>query len=406
MVKEKNISFLINSLYSGGAEKVLSVLSNKLVEKNYKVTIYSIQNECFYFLNNKIKVINLTNLTVNSNIFIFAFKYIFSFFSFFYYSLKSKDKILISALDLSNILSLIIWKLFLRRKLYIWVHIDPLSQYEKGLYGFFFKNFINFFYNYADKIITVSNESRLILLKNFNINSNKLITIYNPFDIEENLKISKIPIEKSDEKYFNDSFVFINVGRLSKQKAQWRLIRSFKLVVEKNSNAKLLIFGNGELKDKLNKLIKNLNLEENVFLMGVKKNIFSYLARSDCFVLSSLWEGLPTVLIESLNLSKPIITTNCKTGPLEILDLKVKNFDLKINYPYFAKYGILVEPFDTEDIFDSLEVTKLNNVESNMSNIMIKIMEDSSLVDRYSKGLMRAKSFETCNIIKQWEDLF
>ncbi len=315
---KKKVSFLINSLSSGGAERVLTTIVNTL-SSDYEIDLYTIQSENFYSLEKNINLFHLTNLKIKTNIFIFLIKYIYSFFSFFNYAKKSKHNILISALDLSNLVSIIVWKFILKRKLILWIHIDPSKQYNSGFYGFFFRFFIRFFYNYADKIVIVSKEGRSILISKFKIDAEKIITIYNPFDFEKIQELSNKKISKFDKKYFSNKFTFITIGRLSKQKGHDFLIRSFRNVVNENKNSVLLIFGSGELKKELIYLIKDLSLEDNVFLMGLRKNIFPYLKASNCFVLSSLWEGLPTVLIESLSLSVPIISTDCKTGPFEIL---------------------------------------------------------------------------------------
>ena len=80
-----------------------------------------------------------------------------------------------------------------------------------------------------------------------------------------------------------------------------------------------MIIGEGSKRQKLEKLIKSLNLEGSVILMGHKDNVFPYLKRSDIFVLSSLYEGMPNALIEAVALKIPSISTNIKTGPKEIL---------------------------------------------------------------------------------------
>jgi len=121
------------------------------------------------------------------------------------------------------------------------------------------------------------------------------------------------------------------MGRLTEQKGQWFLIRSFRKVVDDYDCAKLCILGEGELKKDLIKLIKNLNLENNVFLLGNQTNIFPFLIRSDCFILSSLWEGFPMALIEVLSIKLPILSVDCKTGPRECL---CPELDLDINIEY------------------------------------------------------------------------
>ena len=86
------------------------------------------------------------------------------------------------------------------------------------------------------------------------------------------------------------------------------------------------------------------------FSLDVQENVFPFLKKSDCFIFTSLWEGLPMTLIEALSMNLPIISTDCKTGPREILCPEI---DLKkeIQYPYLGEYAVLIQPFPYEMIF-------------------------------------------------------
>ena len=180
------------------------------------------------------------------------------------------------------------------------------------------------------------------------------------------------------------------------------LIRAFKKVVEKYPNSKLIILGKGELKKDLENLIKKLKLENNVYLLGFHKNPFKFLKNSHCFVFSSLWESFGQVLVEALTFNLPIISTDCETGPREILAPEL-DLEEKINYPYFGKYGILIEPFPRKFIFKDLKEKPLIKQEKQLSDLMIKIIQDNSLRKKYSNGLKRAKDFDIDKIIKKWE---
>ena len=133
------------------------------------------------------------------------------------------------------------------------------------------------------------------------------------------------------------------MGRLVDQKDQLTILKAFKFLKEKTDiKFKLLILGNGVYKKKFSEFIQNNNLNKSIKILSFKKNPYPYLKKSDVFILSSIYEGLPNVLLESLALKKFVISTNCPTGPSEILDngkgglfFKMKNeYDLfnKINY--------------------------------------------------------------------------
>ena len=114
-----------------------------------------------------------------------------------------------------------------------------------------------------------------------------------------------------ENKYFQThSITFINIARLSIEKDQEKLIRAFKEIHSKYPNTKLLILGDGPLKEHLQELIIGLRLKKSVFLLGRISNPFPYLKKSNCFIMSSNHEGQPMTLLEALVLDKQIIATN------------------------------------------------------------------------------------------------
>lgn len=112
---------------------------------------------------------------------------------------------------------------------------------------------------------------------------------------------------------------FISVGRLTRQKNFKYLINEFKIFSDKNKDIDLLIFGEGEEKNFLAKLIKKNKLENRIRLMGYTNNIFQYMKKSQAFILSSLWEDPGFVLVEAAMCNTFIISSNCKNGPEELL---------------------------------------------------------------------------------------
>nr|WP_272887944.1 glycosyltransferase [Campylobacter lanienae] len=111
--------------------------------------------------------------------------------------------------------------------------------------------------------------------------------------------------------YFQNKFkIFINVARLSIEKDQEKLIYAFKEVNKQYPNTKLIILGDGPLREKLENLIKRLKLKKSIFLLGRISNPYPYLKKADCFVMSSNHEGQGLAMIEALILKKPVISTN------------------------------------------------------------------------------------------------
>ena len=131
--------------------------------------------------------------------------------------------------------------------------------------------------------------------------------------------ITKISKNNRQSKIIYKKNFFISVGRLTKQKNFGYMINEFGDFIYKNENFDLLIFGEGEDRQKLEEIINKRKLQNNVKLMGYSENIFQYMKKAEAFILSSLWEDPGFVLIESAMSNLFIISSNCKNGPKEIL---------------------------------------------------------------------------------------
>ena len=151
-----------------------------------------------------------------------------------------------------------------------------------------------------------------LIEKNFDRTKIKILhdPIITPSEI---LKKKKLDIDIKGKYY-------ISIGRLTNQKNYKFLIKNLSSIIKNDSSIKLYIFGDGEQKNDLTKLISDLNLENNIKLFPFTKNIYNYLYKSRGFILSSLWEDPGFVLVESAYLNVPILSSNCKNGPEEILN--------------------------------------------------------------------------------------
>ena len=176
------------------------------------------------------------------------------------------------------------------------------------------------FYKFYDRIISVSSDANIInkesLIDRYDISQDK-------FDYSNNILNYTSVIEKAKEEIsemdiFTDSIVFTSIGRLSPEKDHQKLIHAFAKVVETYKDSKLIIIGDGPLKNSLKQLVERLSLQKKVFLLGYKENPMPYLKNSDCFVLSSNYEGQGLVLLESMILNIPVISTDIK-GPRSVI---------------------------------------------------------------------------------------
>lgn len=150
------------------------------------------------------------------------------------------------------------------------------------------------------------------------IPESRINVIYNPVEAAE---IAHLAAKKPDHAWLEDGQqpVILGVGRLCKQKDFLTLIRAFSLV-HKERALRLIILGEGEERSNLEKLIRQLDLESAVSMPGWVDNPFAYMSRAAVFVLSSAWEGYGNVLVEAMAAGASVISTNCPSGPSEILE--------------------------------------------------------------------------------------
>jgi glycosyltransferase involved in cell wall biosynthesis len=165
--------------------------------------------------------------------------------------------------------------------------------------------------------------------------------------------------------------------------------------VQKYPEVKLVVLGDGFLRLKIENLINLLNLSNKVFLLGNKKNIFPFLFQSNFFVLSSISEGSPNTLIEALAVGLPVVSTDCETGPREILAPDLGSLD-KIEYPYIGKYGILSAPLEEDEIWDD---RPLSFFEEKLFQAMEKIIQ----LDVKKSEPVVIDKFKLENVIDKWE---
>lgn len=194
----------------------------------------------------------------------------------------------------------------------IYQHNDMYSEYTQK-YPYLLGGFNN--YKLYDKVISVSKETRDLNYKNLskviNIENDNFVYSQNLLNIDTIFEMSKESILTNDEKIFNGKGpVFINIGRLSIEKDHEKLLKSFKFVHDSYPDSKLIILGEGPLKSDLVILIKKLDLIDSVHLLGHRLNPYPYLAKANCFVLSSNHEGQPMTLLEALTLNKDVIATS------------------------------------------------------------------------------------------------
>lgn len=230
----------------------------------------------------------------------------------------------------------------------------------------------------ADSIVATTEEMRSDMYKNFSIPLNKIKVIYNPVDIKFIDEMSRKPIEDSSFEINSrkNSPLIISMGRLTDQKGYSYLLKAFQ-IVRSNLPAKLVILGRGDKKEELENLAGNLNIDKFVIFLGFQSNPYRLMARSDVFVLSSLWEGFPNALIEAMTCRVPVISTDCSSGPKEIITSGVN--------------GLLV-PVGNENI---------------LADAILRVLTDKKLSNKIAEnGRKKVLDFEAKKVVREYEKLF
>lgn len=307
--KQTNKILIFNSnLDGGGAENVLTIITNNLFHKNKKVqlALAKKRGEYLSFINKKVKIINFNKSRT-----------LYCFFDLVRLINKHKPDYIFSTIVNSNIISIMLKKFFIFRKVKVVIReSNHLSQKlgNKLFLNNVLKLLSKLLYKHSDIIISPTNVISKDLIVNFDTPKNKIKVIGNPAETKKMISLSKERIkEKVPKKYL------IAIGRLTYQKNYEFLIDSFYHFQKKIKNCKLIILGQGP--DKLNilKQISHLKLNKKIKLYGYKKNPFKYIKRSEMLILSSRWEGYPNVLIQGMALKKKIVATDCHGSSRAVL---------------------------------------------------------------------------------------
>lgn len=319
------VAFFLSTLGGGGAERVTLNLASNMASKGMLIdlVVASAKGKLKDAVPGNVHLIDLGKSRVSLSIFDLAA----------YYRMY-KPTIVVSAQYHVNIIS-IIAKIFSshKPKIVAVVH-NTLSMEMNNVYHKFISSLIPFVYRFASSIVAVSNGVANDFSEVTGIPRNKIKVIYNP--VVTILMKEYMKCEVYDNWIINKTVpVVIAIGRLTRQKNFSFLLKAFNEYV-KYQPARLIILGDGEDRKMLEHYIIENKLQETVKLPGFVSNPYAYLAGADLFVLSSDWEGLPTVLIEAMACGTPTISTRCKNGPEEILQN--------------GRYGMLVDVGNVEQM--------------------------------------------------------
>jgi len=376
--KKNKVVVIIDSIKrGGGAEKNAALLATLLFESDVDVTLltfHSFQNEYPY------SCPRISFVEESKNSFIKKiFKAIRRLQQINRFCADNDISHIISFLDQANRYT-ILTRILLRNKskIIVSVRADPSFASKKK------QLIIKMLYPFAHKVVGVSLQMEQILRKQFGLSN--VTTIYNPVDKDLVSQLMQDPLLQV-YRHLEDTDaqpIFINVGRLSKQKGHIDLIKIFFKFVKDYPKARLLIVGDGVEKNNLLREIERKHLEKNAFLIGHQDNIYPFLRISDCFLLSSVYEGFPNVLLEAAASGLYIISTDCNTGPREIIN--PKKFGEKLSYPCRINGASLVSDFSQVEVTANLFYQEMVWFAKN------KLTEKQSItIDQFSKQIFLNK---------------
>lgn len=359
-MSSKHIAFFLSELHGGGAQRVTINLIKALSERGLKVDLVLAKAEGAYLdqIPPQTRLIDLQAATL-----------LRSFPKLVSYLKQNEPEYLIAGLHGASLLA--IWsKSFtnVRTKIAVVIHntFSVEAKSYKSLRRRIIPSLVNYLYPKADLLIAVSQGVAQSMADALDLPTSQIKVIYNPVVTSELKQKAKA---STTHPFFSTPYpVILGVGRLTLAKDFATLIRAFAKVRQKQE-AKLCILGEGEDRKDLEALIKKLNLESDVSLPGFVNDPYAYMSQATLFVLSSLWEGLPTVLIEAMACGTNVVATDCPSGPREILA--------------GGKYGKLVATQDSEALANAILDTIAMPINSEILRSRAEDFSQSRICDRY-----------------------
>lgn len=381
----KKVVFLINSLSAGGAERVLSIIANELVREGFDVEMIFLEKNEFYKLDERIQKIYLSKLGGNESSIVKLLYLPILAWRLKQHIIRNNIGLVQSHLYRANYVNILASLLGAKHQTQL-VNAGVVSRYlDEGVVGRINIFLMRYLYKKAHLLIWKSSGMKQDANRLFGF-KNTQVVINNPYDLNKIQKLCEEDIK--DFKFNKDKKYLINVGRMEGFKKQEWLIKAMEFLHEE---VELILIGDGVNKKKLRALSDKLNVSKRVHFLGKKHNPFKYLRKSDIFILSSHnGEGFPNALVEALACGLPVISSDCLSGPREILApdsdaSKQLKFDDDIEV---AKYGILYPVGNVEKLVEAITL----------------LFKNKELYDNYKKlAKKRAKDFSKKKILEQYE---
>lgn len=396
---KKRILFVVSTLNNGGAQKIISnIIMNLPKEWDIDLVLNDTDNIVYPYRGNIIDLglrpqLDKTSVWYQAKVF---FRRMIKV-----YQCKKTGSYAacISALVSANAVNVLTGKKYC--KTILTEHNYMSKDCGAGIRKWITKLVIVCLYNHATHIVAVSKGIAEDLIDKWGIQKERVTTIYNGYLLDRIREQARESLDAEERKWLaGGQYNLVTVGRLSKQKGQWHLIRALVRVKEKYANIRLLVLGEGELEDTFRTLISKLQLEDNVIICGFRKNPFKLMSKCDAFILPSLYEGFGNVIVESLCVGIPCISTDFHVGAREILAPETDIFYRVKDEMEIAESGILCPVCYGAEMDAEKPLTKEEEI---LAEAIMKVLEDKQLSQKMiENGKKRAEDFDMNKIIKSW----
>ncbi|MEL6863204.1 MAG: glycosyltransferase [Bacteroidota bacterium] len=384
------IALLVNSLTSGGAEKVVLTLLQNFRKSTDQISLYCIEKEQFYSPPSSIPTHYLTKFETLEKSWL---NIIYLLLSAYRLKQEVKEKniqVVQSHLPRASFINVLARLMGARHHAQIVIHsrlnfehkVWPIRWLERSLYQQLF--------NRADSIISICELMRQEANSYLRLSQHpQHQVIYNPHQLEEIRRKAKERIE--DFNFLSDHRYIVCVGRMVKRKGLDHLVVAFQEVLRKHPHTKLLFIGDGAEKAAVEQQVNTLNIHKAVVFLGYQSNPYAFIARADILVLASETEGLPNILIEALACGTPVISSDCISGPREILSPHTDLTHQLSDQLEEGTYGLLF-PVGNIDL---------------LAQGINRLLEDQALWKGYrQRADQRARDFDATVIAQQYLQTF
>lgn len=346
----KRYIFFIGTMREGGAERVVSLLSNEFVKHGYSVEILMYYDEeIFYDINDRVKITFVERETKTKVL----LRNIFWIHKYF----KKNAQAVISFLAPFNMLSLVA-SCGLTMPVIVADRNDPHKVPRNRV----IRIIRNFLYHFADGVVLQTRQNQKYFSKYV---QRKSVVIYNPVDMREKAGMA-LSTEKKEQ--------IVTVGRLIPQKNQKMLLDAFAEIHRIYPEYELILYGEGFYRKELERKIAEMGMINCIFLPGKVKDVHERIATAKMFVLCSDYEGMPNALIEAMCLGMPVISTKV-SGALDLIE--------------DDKNGVLINVGDVHELI----------------NQMLCVLQDSEKQLRYAKKAIELNQvLDMTRVFSQWED--